>query len=114
MSDRPLPYGRQEVTAEDVAAVTAALTSDYLTTGPRVGQLEAELARLGGVRRAAVVNSGTAALHAAYHALGLGAGDEIVTSPLTFAATANAALYLGASVRFVDIEPDFGTLDPAL
>jgi UDP-4-amino-4,6-dideoxy-N-acetyl-beta-L-altrosamine transaminase len=114
MSERKLPYGRQEVTAEDVAAVTEALTSDFLTTGPRVALLEGALARLAGARRAAVVSSGTAALHAAYHALGLGAGDEIVTSPLTFAATANAALYLGARVRFVDVEPVTGAIDPAL
>jgi dTDP-4-amino-4,6-dideoxygalactose transaminase len=114
VSDRTLPYGRQEITAEDVAAVTEALTSDYLTTGPRVAQLEAELSRLAGVRRTAAVSSGTAALHAAYHALGLGPGDEIVTTPLTFAATANAALYLGASVRFVDVEPVTGALDPTL
>jgi dTDP-4-amino-4,6-dideoxygalactose transaminase len=72
------------------------------------------LAEASGAEFSVVVSSGTAALHAAYFAVGLKAGDEIVTSPLTFAATANAALYLGATVRFVDITPDTGTLDPAL
>ena len=114
MSDRPIPYSRQHVTAEDVEAVVAALRSDYLTTGPTVRRFEDTLARVGGVRRAVAVSSGTAALHAAYFALKIGPGDEIVTSPLTFAATANGALYLGASVKFVDVEADTGNLDPTL
>ncbi|HUO87276.1 MAG TPA: UDP-4-amino-4,6-dideoxy-N-acetyl-beta-L-altrosamine transaminase [Thermoanaerobaculia bacterium] len=112
MSDRYLPYGRQSVSAEDVAAVAEALESDYLTTGPAVAAFEAGLARACGSRHAVAVSSGTAALHAAYFAAGLGPGDEIVTSPLTFAATANAALYLGAAVRFVDVDPEHGLLDP--
>jgi UDP-4-amino-4,6-dideoxy-N-acetyl-beta-L-altrosamine transaminase len=112
MSDRSLPYGRQSVSAEDVAAVAEALESDYLTTGPAVAAFEAALARACGSRHAVAVSSGTAALHAAYFAAGLGPGDEIVTSPLTFAATANAALYLGAGVRFADVDPEHGLIDP--
>jgi len=112
MSDRMLPYSRQQVTEADIEAVAEALQGDFLTTGPTVRRFEEALAAVGGVRAAAAVSSGTAGLHAAYFALGLQARDEIITTPLTFAATANAALYLGATVRFVDIEPETGTLDP--
>jgi len=114
MSDHPLPYGRQHVTEADIAAVAEVLAGDYLTTGPMVGRFEAALALAGGARRAVVVSSGTAALHAAYFATGLGPGDELITSPLTFAATANAALYLGVTVRFADVEAETGNLDAEL
>jgi UDP-4-amino-4,6-dideoxy-N-acetyl-beta-L-altrosamine transaminase len=113
LPDRPLPYGRQWVIEEDVEAVAEVLRSDYLTTGPLVGRFEKQLATVTGAGHAVAVNSGTAALHTAYFAAGLEPGDEIVTTPLTFAATANAALYLGATVRFVDVEADTGNLDPA-
>ncbi len=113
MAERYVPYGRQLIEDDDVAAVTAALRSDYLTTGPLVGEFERALAVASGVRHAVSFNSGTAALHAAYHALGLGPGDEMVTTPLTFAATANAALYCGARPVFADIEPESGLLDPS-
>ncbi len=109
-----LPYGRQWVDEEDIAAVVEVLRSDYLTTGPVVGRFEEALTRATGARHAVALNSGTSALHAMYFAAGIGPGDEIITSPLTFAATANAALYLGATVRFVDVEPDTGNLDPDL
>jgi len=109
-----LPYGRQWIDDSDIEAVAAALTSDFLTTGPLVERFEEALAAWTGAAHAAVLNSGTAALHGAYHAVGLGPGDEMITSPLTFAATANAALYLGATVRFVDIDPATGNLDPRL
>lgn len=108
-----LPYGRQWIDDDDVAAVVEVLKSDFLTTGPAVKAFETEIARVADVRHAVAVNSGTSALHAMYFAAGLQAGDEVVTSPLTFAATANAALYLGATVKFVDIEPDTGNIDPA-
>lgn len=108
-----LPYGRQWIGEDDIAAVVEVLRSDYITTGPVVGRFEQALCECVGVRRAVAVNSGTSALHAAYFAAGLGPGDQIITSPLTFAATANAALYLGALVRFVDVEPDTGNIDPA-
>jgi UDP-4-amino-4,6-dideoxy-N-acetyl-beta-L-altrosamine transaminase len=110
--DRLLPYGRQWVQDDDIAAVTDVLRSDFLTTGPAVERFEQELSAYAGAAHAVAVNSGTAALHAAYFAAGIGPGDEIVTSPLTFAATANAALYLGASVRFADVTATTGCLDP--
>jgi UDP-4-amino-4,6-dideoxy-N-acetyl-beta-L-altrosamine transaminase len=109
-----IPYGRQCVDEEDIAAVVEVLRSDYLTTGPAVGRFEAALRRATGAGHAVALNSGTSALHAMYFAAGIGPGDEIVTSPLTFVATANAALYVGATVRFVDVEPDTGNLDPDL
>lgn len=109
-----LPYGRQWVDEEDIEAVTAILRSDFLTTGPAVDKFEAELSRVTGAGNAVALNSGTSALHAMYFAAGLQPGDEIITTPLTFAATANAALYLGATVKFVDVEPDTGNLDAAL
>jgi UDP-4-amino-4,6-dideoxy-N-acetyl-beta-L-altrosamine transaminase len=109
-----IPYGAQWLDEDDIAAVVEVLRGSWLTTGPTVARFEAALADACGVPHAVAVNSGTAALHAAYHAAGLGAGDELITTPLTFAATANAALYLGATVRFVDVCADTGNLDPAL
>ncbi|TVQ98355.1 MAG: UDP-4-amino-4,6-dideoxy-N-acetyl-beta-L-altrosamine transaminase [Deltaproteobacteria bacterium] len=109
-----LPYGRQSVNEDDVAAVIDVLRSDWLTTGPAVDRFEADLAARAGTAHACVLNSGTSALHAAYFAAGLGPGDVLVTSPLTFVATANAAHYLGADVRLVDVCPDTGNLDPDL
>lgn len=109
-----IPYGAQWITDDDVAALSEAATAAFLTTGPTVDKFERALSRVVGCDYSVAVNSGTAALHAAYAALGLGPGDEIITSPLTFAATANAAVYLGADVRFVDVEPDTGNLDPNL
>ena len=109
----PIPYGRQTVDEDDIAAVADVLRGDYLTTGPAVPAFEAALAEVSGARHAVAVNSGTAALHAMYFAAGIGPGDEIITSALTFAATGNAALYLGATVRFADVDPATGNLDPA-
>jgi UDP-4-amino-4,6-dideoxy-N-acetyl-beta-L-altrosamine transaminase len=113
VSEASIPYGRQWIDDDDIAAVVEVLRSDYLTTGPAVGAFERALADASGARRAVTMNSGTSALHGMYFAAGLGPGDEIVTTPLTFAATANAALYLGASVRFVDVLADTGNIDPA-
>lgn len=114
MSDLPrLPYGRQSIDERDIEAVTEVLRGDWLTTGPKVQEFENALAELTGVPRAVVVNSGSAALHVAYFAAGLGPGDEIVTSPLTFVSTASCALHLGAKVRFADVDPSTGNLDPA-
>jgi UDP-4-amino-4,6-dideoxy-N-acetyl-beta-L-altrosamine transaminase len=109
----PIPYGRQWVDEDDIAAVVNVLRSDYLTTGPAVPAFEAGIRLATGAEHAVALNSGTSALHAMYFAAGIGEGDEIITSPLTFAATANAALYLGATVQFADITPDTGNLDPA-
>jgi UDP-4-amino-4,6-dideoxy-N-acetyl-beta-L-altrosamine transaminase len=113
VTDAWLPYGKQQIDDDDVAAVVDVLRSDWLTTGPVVSAFESALARVGQAPFAAVVSSGTAALHAAYHAAGLAAGDEIVTSTLTFVATASAALMQGARVRFADVEPTTGLIDPA-
>ena len=109
-----IPYGRQWISDEDIDAVADVLRSDFVTTGPAVPRFEQALVETTGARFAVAVNSGTAALHAMYAAAGIGPGDEIITSPLTFAATANAALYLGAGVRFVDVQEDTGNIDPAL
>ncbi|AQZ66823.1 Bacillosamine/Legionaminic acid biosynthesis aminotransferase PglE; 4-keto-6-deoxy-N-Acetyl-D-hexosaminyl-(Lipid carrier) aminotransferase [[Actinomadura] parvosata subsp. kistnae] len=107
-----LPYGRQSITESDIEAVAEVLRGDWLTTGPAVGAFEAELARWTGGVPCVAVTSGTAALHVAYVAAGVGAGDEVVTSPLTFVATAATAALLGARVRFADVQPDTGNLDP--
>jgi perosamine synthetase len=103
-----LPYARQSITDADVAAVAAALRSDWLTTGPRVPAFERELAAYTGARHAVAFSSGTAALHGAAVAAGIGPGDEAVTTPLTFVASANCVLYAGAEPRFADV--DAGTL----
>jgi perosamine synthetase len=108
-----LPYGRQLIGDDDIAAVTAALRGSFLTTGPAVAEFEARVAARVGARHAVAVSSGTAALHAAMFAAGVGAGDEVVTTPLTFVGTANAALYLGARPVFADIHADTLNLDVA-
>lgn len=112
MSTSRLNYGAHLIDDADIAAVIEALRSDRITQGPRVGELEAALAQRVGAEHASVVSSGTAALQLAYAALGLGPGDEIITSPMTFVATANAARLLGADVRFADIDPGSGNIDP--
>ncbi|ONF66863.1 DegT/DnrJ/EryC1/StrS family aminotransferase [Amycolatopsis keratiniphila] len=108
-----LPYGRQSVSDEDVAAVTEVLRGDWLTTGPAVTRFEEDLAEHTGGTPAVAVTSGTAALHVAYAAAGIGPGDEVVTSPMTFVATAATAALLGGKVVFADVEADTGNLDPA-
>ncbi|MFI0417770.1 aminotransferase class I/II-fold pyridoxal phosphate-dependent enzyme [Spongiactinospora sp. 9N601] len=108
-----LPYGRQSIDGDDVRAVCEVLSGDWLTTGPQVAAFEAELARWAGGVPCVSVTSGTAALHTAYVAAGIGPGDEVVTSPLTFVATASTATLLGAQVVFADVEPDTANLDPA-
>lgn len=99
-----IPYGRQDISQADVAAVVAALTSDFITQGPAIPAFEAALKAATGAAHAVAVNSATAALHIAYLALGVGPGDLVWTVPNTFVATANAALYCGADVDFVDID----------
>jgi len=108
-----LPYARQVISDEDVAAVTEALRSDWLTTGPRVPEFEAALVDATGARHAVAFSSGTAALHGAMAVAGLGPGDEAITTPMTFVATANAVLYTGATPRFADVRPDDLLIDPA-
>jgi UDP-4-amino-4,6-dideoxy-N-acetyl-beta-L-altrosamine transaminase len=113
VSERTIPYGRQWIDDDDIAAVVDVLRSDYLTTGPAITGFEEALTAVTGAQRAVALNSGTSALHAMYFAAGVGPGDEVITTPLTFAATANAALYLDADVRFVDVQADTGNIDPA-
>ena len=100
---RVLPYGRQSVDEDDIAAVVKVLRGDWVTSGPAVGEFEQALSEFAGVPTVAV-NSGTAALHCAYRASGLGPDTELITSPLTFVATAAAAVHLGARVKFVDVD----------
>jgi UDP-4-amino-4,6-dideoxy-N-acetyl-beta-L-altrosamine transaminase len=100
-----IPYGRQHVTQADIDAVVAVLRSDFLTQGPVVPRFEQRLADYCGVAHAAAVNSATSALHIACLALDVGAGDWVWTSPNTFVASANCALYCGAQIDFVDIDP---------
>jgi perosamine synthetase len=107
-----LPYGRQTIDEDDVQAVVDTLRSDWLTTGPKVNEFEEAFAAWVGARHAVSFSSGTAALHGAVFAAGLAAGDEAITSPLTFAATANCVLYQGAKPVFADIAPDTLNLDP--
>ncbi len=101
----PLPYGRQAISDEDIAAVVDVLRSDWLTQGPAVPAFEQALAASCGARHAVAVNSATSALHVACLALGVGPGDRVWTTPNTFVASANCARYCGAEVGFVDIDP---------
>lgn len=100
-----IPYGRQDISAADIEAVTEVLRSDFLTQGPAILRFEGALAEYCGARHALAMNSATSALHVACLALGLGEGDRLWTSPNTFVASANCALYCGAEVDFVDIDP---------
>lgn len=108
-----IPYGRQSIDEDDIAAVVAVLRGDWLTQGPAIERFEAVLRAATGARHAVVLANGTAALHAAVWAAGIGAGDTVLTSPLSFAASANCALYVGATPGFVDIDPKTLNLDPA-
>src|SRR5450755_395431 len=107
-----LPYGRQSIDESDIQAVVETLHSDWLTTGPKVAEFEEAIAAWVGAKYAVAFSSGTAALHGAAFAAGLKPGDEAITSPLTFAATANCVLYQGARPVFADVSPDTLNLDP--
>lgn len=100
-----IPYGRQQISQDDIDAVVAVLQSDFLTQGPQVSAFELALQQATGAQYALAVNSATSALHIACMALGLGAGDRLWTTPITFVASANCARYCGADVDFVDIDP---------
>jgi UDP-4-amino-4,6-dideoxy-N-acetyl-beta-L-altrosamine transaminase len=100
----PIPYGRQWIDQDDIAAVIEVLKSDWITQGPKVEEFEKALADYIGVKYAVTFNSGTSALHAAMFATGVSRGDEVITSPITFVATPNSALYLGGKPVFVDID----------
>ncbi|NUR06307.1 MAG: aminotransferase class V-fold PLP-dependent enzyme [Nocardioidaceae bacterium] len=108
-----LPYGRQSIDEDDVEAVAAVLRGDWLTTGPTVTAYEEALSELAGGHPVVTCTSGTAALHAAYSGLDLRAGDEVVTTPMTFVATASGATLAGAEVVFADVDPGTGLIDPA-
>jgi UDP-4-amino-4,6-dideoxy-N-acetyl-beta-L-altrosamine transaminase len=107
-----LPYGRQQLDDADIAAVVEVLKSDWLTTGPKVAEFEERFAAWVGARHAVSFSSGTAALHATAFAAGLGPGDEAITTPMTFCATANCILYQGATPVFADVSVDTLNLDP--
>ncbi|MBP7577529.1 MAG: DegT/DnrJ/EryC1/StrS family aminotransferase, partial [Candidatus Obscuribacter sp.] len=109
--DSWLPYGHQLIDQADITAVTEALKSDFLTQGPRIKQFEDSVAKASSVKYAVAIANGTAALHAAYYSAGITSGDLIITAPITFAATSNAALYLGAKPLFADVEPTTGLID---
>src|SRR5258708_5150965 len=110
--ERLLPYGRQSIDEADIQAVVEVLKSDWLTTGPKIAEFEERFAEWVGARHAVSFSSGTAALHGAAFTAGLGPGDEAITTPLTFCATANCILYQGATPVFADVSSDTLNLDP--
>ncbi len=110
--ERLLPYGRQSLVDADVQAVVEVLKSDWLTTGPKIAEFEEQFAEWVGARHAVSFSSGTAALHGAAFTAGLGPGDEAITTPMTFCATANCILYQGATPVFADVSADTLNLDP--
>jgi len=107
-----LPYGRQLVDDDDIAAVIDVLRSDWLTTGPKIPEFEQAFAALTGSLEAVAVSSGTAALHAAMHAINIKPGDEVIVPAITFAATANSVVFQGGHPIFVDVHPDTLLIDP--
>jgi perosamine synthetase len=109
-----IPYGRHSISEEDIQAVVRSLRSDFLTCGPEVEAFEQEFAAFVGAKHAVAVCNATAALHLAMQVLGIGKGDRVVTSPITFLASANAAAYVGATPDFSDIDPVSYNLDPVV
>ncbi len=110
--DSKIFYGRQWVQEDDIAAVAAALKGDLITCGPYVDAVEKKICEVTGAKYAVVVCNGTAALHCAMIAAGVGEGDEVITTPLTFAASANCAVYVGARPVFADVNPETYNIDP--
>tara|TARA_R110002072_G_C7974062_1_gene535132 strand:+ start:4419 stop:5576 length:1158 start_codon:yes stop_codon:yes gene_type:complete len=107
-----IPYGKQDINQQDIDAVVEVLNSDFLTQGPKVPEFEQTIKNYCGVNHAFAVNSATSALHIACLALGVGPGDAVWTTPITFVASANCALYCGADIDFVDIDPKTYNLSP--
>lgn len=107
-----LPYGKQQIDEQDINAVVKALRSDFITTGPLVSKFEEKITEKTGTRYGVAVSSGTAALHAAMHALDIDPGVEVIVPPITFAATSNAVLFKGGTPIFADVDPDTLLLDP--
>ena len=110
--DTKIYYGRQWIQDDDVEAVSSALKKDLITCGPYVDAVEKRICEVTGARYAVVVCNGTAALHCAVIAASIGSGDEVITTPLTFAASANCAIYVGAKPVFADINPKTYNIDP--
>jgi UDP-4-amino-4,6-dideoxy-N-acetyl-beta-L-altrosamine transaminase len=111
MNNTIIPYGKQNITKEDIEVVIAALQSDYLTQGPRIKEFEEHFANYVGSKYAVAVSNGTAALHLCTLALGVNEGDKVITTPITFAASANCVRYCGGEVVFSDIDPSTYLLD---
>ncbi|MFZ4454897.1 MAG: UDP-4-amino-4,6-dideoxy-N-acetyl-beta-L-altrosamine transaminase [Bacteroidales bacterium] len=111
MKSSAIPYGRQEITEDDIQAVVKTLKSDFLTQGPKIAEFEKAFAEYCGAKYAVAVSNGTAALHLSTMALGVKAGDKVITTPNTFAASANCVLYCGGEVVFCDIDPVTFLLD---
>lgn len=111
--ETPIYYGHQYIDEADIQAVVEVMKSDYLTCGPKIGELEKKLCDVTGAKYAVVCANGTAALHIAALCAGVGEGDEVITTPITFAASANCALYCGARPVFADIDPETYNIDPA-
>lgn len=109
--NKPIPYGKQHITAEDLAAVTTTLTSDFLTQGPQIAEFEQAFAEYTGCKYAVAVANGTAALHLCAMALDVNENTNVITTPITFAASANCIRYCGGNVYFADIDPVTYTLD---
>ncbi|MHB8482286.1 MAG: UDP-4-amino-4,6-dideoxy-N-acetyl-beta-L-altrosamine transaminase [Nitrospiria bacterium] len=107
-----IPYGRQSISDEDIAEVVRVLRSEWLTQGPGIEKFEQLVAHYCGAKEAIAVSNGTAALHAACFAAGISPGDEVITSPITFVASANAILYCGGRPIFADIDESTGNIDP--
>src|SRR5688500_8499305 len=107
-----LNYGRQSISEEDIDAVVRVLRGDWLTTGPSVAAFERAVAEFVGQKEAVAVNSGTAALHAAAFAAGIGPGDEVIIPAITFVASSNCVLYMGGTPVFADVKPGTLNIDP--
>lgn len=110
--DKKLYYGHQCIDDDDIKAVVEVLKGDYLTCGPKIAEIETRLCKVTHAKHAVVVSNGTAALHIACMAAGVGPGDEVITTPITFAASANCAVYCGATPVFADINPETYNIDP--
>jgi len=107
-----IPYGRQSINEQDIEAVVNVLKSDYLTTGPKIAEFERKVADYTGAKYAVAIANGTAALHAACYAARIGEGDEVITTPITFAASSNCVLYCGGTPVFADINPETYNISP--
>ena len=107
-----IPYGRQTIEEDDIQTVVDVLRSDYLTTGPKIAEFEKLVADYVGAKYAVAISNDTAALHAACHAAGIGPGDEVITTPITFAASSNCVLYCGGTPVFADVDPKTYNIDP--